>query len=337
MEKIKAAVVGVGSISQIVHLPILLGMEDVEIKAICDLDLKKANAIAQKFHIPAVYELIDNMVRKEDLDVIFICTTSLYHFPMSYLALNSGIHVFVEKPIALNSEDAGKLAVLAKKQKKHIMTGMQHRFRDDVQTLKEFIHNNELGDLFYIKAGWLKKWSRTMAVDWQTKKQYSGGGVLIDLGIQLLDLAMYITGMPEIHSVRLYDYKLNPGIKVEDAALALIRTESNVIITLEMGWRMHLEKDLVYANFFGNKGAAYLNPLRINKELHGNLVNVTPMSSESSIERYKSAYEKEIRHFFDVIQGKETNQSSAEDSVQIMRIIEALYKSSNTGDDVRIG
>ncbi len=337
MDKIKVGVVGAGTISQIVHLPVLNSMEEVEISAICDMDGAKASAVAQKFGITGVYEQIENMIKKEEMDVVHICTTSLYHFPMSYLALNSGLHVFVEKPIALESRDALKLAELAKKQKKEITVGMQHRFRDDVSVLKDFIKNDELGEVFYIKAGWLKKWSRQMVADWQTKKEYSGGGVLIDLGIQLLDLSLFLLSMPDIKSVRMFDYYLNPGIDVEDAALAIINTIQNTTITLEVGWRMHLEKDGIYTNFFGKKGSAYLNPLRINKELHGNLVNVTPMMAEGgSSERYKKAYEKEIRHFYQVINGKGTNGSSAEDAQKVMRIIEALYESARTGEDVQL-
>jgi predicted dehydrogenase len=142
--------------------------------------------------------------------------------------------------------------------------------------------------------------------------------------------------MPAVESVRLFDYTLNPGIQVEDAALAIIRLTNDVVITLEMGWRMHLEKDIIYTNFFGQKGAAYLNPLRINKELHENLVNVTPMISEKGSDRYLKAYDKEISHFYKVIQGKEQNLSPAGDAHQIMSIIEALYESSRTGKEIYI-
>jgi predicted dehydrogenase len=337
MDKLKVAVVGVGSIAQVVHVPILKNMEDVELVAICDVDEAKVNILTEKFEIPRGYFLIDNLIKEEKLDAIFICTTNLYHYPMSYLALSNGIDVFVEKPIALNSHEAEKLYKLAEEKNLTAMVGMQNRFRDDVLTLKEFIEKDELGEIFYIKAGWLKKWMRSPAQSWLESKDYAGGGVLIDLGSQLIDLALYLTGLPKIKKVRLLDYKLNPDIKVEEAALAVIETESHMSITVEISWRMHLENDMIYTHLFGKKGAAYLNPLRINKELHGNLVNVTPVVVESKAERYKKSYKNEINHFIEVVKGEEKNQSSAKDAFYIMKIIDALYESGKRGQEVSIG
>lgn len=336
MEKLKVAVVGGGSIAQIVHLPVLNKLENVEIAAICDIDKNKVNVLSQKYNIPNWYYDIEDLIKNETLDAIHICTTNLYHFPMSYLALKKGIHVFVEKPIANNAEDAAKLVTIAKEKKLNILVGMQNRFRDDVQTLREFIEKDELGEIYYIKAGWLKKWSKKGIQNWQNNPDYAGGGVLIDIGSQLLDLALYLTGMPKIRSVRMYDYTVNPDAEVEEAALAVIETETHASITIEMSWRMHMENDMVYTNIFGKKGSAYLNPLRVHKELHGNLVNLTPMLGQKPSDRYKKAYEAEIKHFYRVIHGDEDNISSAKDAVYLMRIIDALYKSARDKKEIQL-
>lgn len=330
MNPFKVGIVGVGSIAQIVHIPILEKMDDVELVAICDIDKAKVNRLVEKFNIPRWYSMIDNMVQNEELDALHICTTSLYHFPMTYMALQGGFHVYVEKPIALNADDAQKIVQLAKEKNRTVMVGMQNRFRDDVQILKEFIQKDELGEIYYIKTGWLKKWSKFPVPDWHTKRNYAGGGVLIDIGSQLLDLALFLTALPKIRSVRLYDYKSNSQMEVEDAALAIIETETHMTITIEISWRMHMDRDVIYTNIFGKKGSAYLNPLSINKELHGNLVNVTPLVTEQGSDRFKKAYEAEINHFYRVIQGQEENQSSAEDALYIMRIIDALYRSAQS-------
>lgn len=336
MDKLKVALVGAGSIAQIVHLPILQSIEDVEIVAICDVDEAKITPLLDKFGIPHGYAQVDNLVQKEKLDAVHICTTNHYHYPMAYLALRNNIHVFVEKPIALNAKDAQKLDQLARKNKLEVMVGMQNRFRDDVRVLKEFIAKGELGDIYYIKSGWLKRWTRNPVSSWQTKKDQSGGGVLLDLGSQLIDLALFLTGMPKIKSVRLYDYTINPEMEVEDSALAVIQTERGATITIEISWRMHIEKEMLYTNIFGSKGAAYLDPLRINAEMHGNLVNVTPFTSVNSAERFTESYRNEIQHFIKVIRGEETNQSSSADAVRLMRIIDALYESALTKQQVEL-
>lgn len=338
MKKIKVAVVGVGSIAQIVHLPLLKKMENIELVAVCDIDTAKITSIVDKFDIPRWYYVLDEMLKNEPLDAVFICTTSHHHYAMAYLCLNNGKHLFVEKPLALNYNDARKLAELADRKKLTIMVGMQNRFRDDVLTVNDFIKNDELGDIYYIKTGWLKKWSRSFTQGWMSKKDYSGGGVLIDLGSQLIDLALYLTALPKIKSVRMYDFTLSPGLDVEDAALAVIETQTGLTITIEVSWRMHLENDMIYTHIFGKKGSAYLNPLRIHKEMHGNLVNVTPMMTgqASRTDRYKQAYENELNHFVRVLEGREENRSSAADAAYVIRVLEALYESAHSGKEVRL-
>jgi len=337
MEKIKTALIGVGSVAQIIHLPILNKIEDAQMAALCDVDEAKVTKLMERYGIDHGYGQLDRMLQAEKVDALLICTTSHYHYPMTYLALKNGVHVFVEKPIALTAPDAKKLADLARAEKLTLMVGMQNRFRDDVIILKEFMDNAELGEIFYIKAGWLKKWSHLPMPSWQKKKEFSGGGVLIDMGSQLIDLALFLNNMPKIKAVRLYDYKLAENVEVEDAALAVIETVAGFTITIEVSWRMHLENDMIYTHIFGKKGAAYLNPLRINKELHGNLVNVTPLTGNmSSAERFKNAYRNELQHFFRVIRNEEENRSSAKDAWQVMRILDALYESGRSGRQVEI-
>ena len=99
---------------------------------------------------------------------------------------------------------------------------------------------------------------------------------------------------------------------------------------------MHLEKDTVYTNIFGKNGAAKLNPLRIYKEMHGNLVNVSPLDQHSKIDQYRKAYSKELRHFVKVVKGEEENMSSAYDALKVMQIIDALYESASRGEEIEI-
>ncbi len=327
MEKLKVAVVGLGKIAQIAHLPSLKKMDDVEIVAVCDVDEKKMSGLLSKFKIPKWYNVFDEMLAKEKIDALHICTTNHYHYPMALMAIKQGIPVLIEKPIALNAADAERIAELAAKKNVPVVVGMHNRFRDDVQLLKEFLAERELGELFYLKAGWLKKWSKENLLTWETKKQYSGGGVLMDLGIQLIDMALYLLDHPQIRSARLFAYNIKPGLEVEDSALAVLETTSGISMTVEVSWNLHLDHDIQYQHLFGKNGSAYLNPLRIQKDLHGNLVTVTPIASEKTRDRYLRAYEQEVRHFIDVVKGEAKNISPAEDAVETMTVIDALYQS----------
>ena len=336
MDKLKIAVVGAGSIAQVAHLPNWSKMEGVELVSICDVDKGKVNTLTEKFNIPRWYFVLDEMLRQEKPDALHICTPSLHHFPMAQLALSKGVNVLVEKPIALNAKDARKLNEYAVKNGLTLMVGMHNRFRDDVQILRNFLAQNELGEVFYIKAGWLKRWEKHELPGWHSEKKLAGGGVLMDLGLQLMDLAFFITNFPQLKKVRLYDYHLDPEMDVEDAALAVIETKSGQTITIEISWKMHLEKDTMYTHIFGKNGAAKLNPLRIHKEMHNNLVNVSPFHQTSKVDQFKKAYSRELKHFVKVLRGEEQNMSSGEDAFRIMIILDALYESAKRGEEVII-
>jgi predicted dehydrogenase len=336
MDKVRVAMVGAGGISQVVRIPILKKMEDVDLVAICDIDESKASLIADKFSIKSVYDDIEYLLKQEKLDGIFICTPNNMHYPMALAVLQQGIPALIEKPVALNATQAKKIAKKAADSKTKVLVGMNNRFRSDAMILKNFLEQNELGKPFYVKTGWLKKWNRQPYQSWLYDVKISGGGVIMDLGIQLIDLVLWLLGKPQIKTIRAYFNTAAPEGKAEDSALVIIETANQVVITLEVAWRMHMEKDIIYTNVFGRKGSALLNPLRLYKDMHGNLVNVTPVLDEANVDLYMNAFEKEIRNFIDVIKGAAEPVTPMEDGVYIMEVMDALYQSGRQGKLVEI-
>jgi predicted dehydrogenase len=336
MNKVKIALAGIGGISQIVRIPTLIKMEDVELVAICDLDEAKMSFIADKYDIPRVYFDYQELLNKEDLDGVFVCTPNNMHYPMALASMELGVPTLVEKPLALNLHQAKRIAEKSRKTGTTLMIGMNNRFRDDAMVLKEFIDNNEIGEPYYLKTGWLRHWSRPQLQTWLTDLNISGGGVLMDMGIQLVDLALWLLNKPKIKNVRGYTYDIFEHGNVEDSALATIQTETDVVITIEVAWRMHLEKDMIYTNVFGRGGGAMMNPLRLYKEMHGKLVNVTPIDFESTIDVFKRSFEKEMQNFIKVIKGEEKPVTPVEDGVYLLEILDAIYISAKSGKQVEI-
>ena len=334
MEKLKLGLVGAGGISQIVRIPALKKIENVDLVAVCDVDDAKVSFIADKFDIKNVYFDFQNLLQKEDLDGLFICTPNNLHYPMALAALNHGVPTLVEKPITMNEQQAHKLATKSRETGVPLVIGMNNRFRKDASILKEFLDNNELGEPFYIKTGWLRQWNRHPHQNWLSDKKLSGGGVMMDIGIQLVDLALWLIGNPPVKNVRAHMYNLSSAGDVEDAAMAILQTKDDAVISVEVSWRLPLEKDISYTNVFGRQGSAFMNPLRLFKELHGNLVNVTPVYSEQGVDIFKSSFELEINNFIQVLQGKAKPITPVEDGVYLMRIIDAIYKSAAQGKQV---
>jgi predicted dehydrogenase len=334
MSKLKIALAGVGGISQIVRIPTLKKMEDVELVAICDLDEAKVSFIADKYDIPHAYFDFQNLLKKEELDGIFICTPNNFHYPMALASIDKGIPTLVERPVALNSDQAGRLLEKSKQKDTRLVVGMNYRFRDDAMILKEFMRKGEIGKPFYVKTGWLRHWSRPNLQHWLTDSKISGGGVIMDMGIQLIDLSLWLLGTPKVKSFRAYRYNLFMEGDVEDSALAVLQTENDEAITVEVSWKIHLEKDMNYTHVFGKEGSAFMNPLRLYKELHGKLVNVTPVDIESNVDVFKKSFHHEMRNFINVIKGEEEPVTPIEDGVYIMKIIDAIYQSAENGQQV---
>ncbi|MCK6541937.1 Gfo/Idh/MocA family oxidoreductase [bacterium] len=327
-EKVKLGIVGAGAISQVIHLPILSKMNDVEIVAIADSDKTKVGALAEKYHIPNVFTDFEKLLAMEEIQGVHICTPNSMHAPMAKSALSAGKHVLVEKPIALTYEESKAMVEESKKRKKILMVGMNHRFRPDAMVLKNFVKGKELGKIFYTKSGWLRRRGSWNETDWAKKKNVSGGGVFMDLGIPMLDLSIWLMDNPKVHSVfsTMYSHFQKDG--VEDSAAVMIRFENDVVLSIEVSWTLLMENDFMYSNLFGTSGGALLNPLRIHKEMHGNLVNVTPQKMEKPENNYKKSYEYELKHFVECIKNNRPSMSSGEEAMEIMRISEAIYQSA---------
>ncbi len=330
IDKAKIGIVGLGWIAQVFHLPILTKMTDVEVTCVCDRDKNRARALAEKYGIKRFYSDYAEMLATEDLHAIDICTSTDAHKDVAIASLETKRDVFVEKPIARKYEEALAIAESMKKNKRKLMVGMNHRFRPDTMMLRSFIENNELGKIFYSKAGWLRK--PASEGTWLLQKEMSGGGVFLDMGIVMLDLALWMSGYPEISRVNATNY--THKTKVEDSSIALITMKNGSTITIEVSWNFHIESELYYCNIYGEQGSGKINPLKIHKEMHGNIVNVTPVKTDTSQNALKKSYENELKHFVGSVRGIHPVISTAQEAVQRMKIVDAIYKSAAKGKEI---
>jgi predicted dehydrogenase len=334
MEKARIGIVGLGSIAQTIHLPILSKFPDVEIVAVCDLDRAKAQIVADKFNVRRYYNNFEKMLAiEQDLDGIDICTPTRLHKDLAIAALGEKNNVLIEKPLARTSIEAEEITATAKKYHRTLMVGMNNRFRPDAMILKSFIEDNALGKLFYTKAGWFKKLNAESA--WLTKKTQSGGGVVLDLGIVMLDLAFWMMGFPEVREVSATNYSHHTK-DVEDSSVVFLKMKNGSTLTIEASWSFESTSDFFYCDCFGTDGSGSLNPFRIIKRMHDNLVNVAPASIETPQSLYRKSYENELKHWIGALRGLNPIISNGEEAVQRMKIIDLIYKSAKRGKAVAI-
>lgn len=330
VKELKMGLIGLGWISQVLHLPLLTKFSDVHLTCVCDKDKSKAKALAEKYNIPRFYTDYNQMLASEELDAVDICTSTDAHEEVSIACLESKKDIFVEKPVARKYKEAVRISEAVKQNKRKLMVGMNHRFRPDAMMLRSFIENDELGNVFYVKAGWLKKPSTEAS--WLKQKSLSGGGVFLDMGIVMLDLALWMTGYPEVSRVNATNYAHRSD--VEDSSVVYITMKNGATISVEVSWSVLIEHELYYCNIYGENGSGKINPLKIHKEMHGSVVNVTPAKLDSSQNVLKKSYEAELRHFVGAVRGNHQVISTINEAEQRMKIVDAIYKSAQLGKEI---
>jgi predicted dehydrogenase len=332
-KEVRLAVVGGGHVAQIAHIPAYQNHPNVKLVAIVDEDPVIGERLMERYGFERFYEDITDMLNKEDVSAVDICTPNYLHAPMAIAALRSGRHVLCEKPLARNQAEAEKMVHTARDCDRILMVALNNRFREDVQFLKNLIEREELGSVRYVKAGWLRRSQEWKKRAWLTEKGKAGGGVLLDLGLPLMDLACWIAGLKDPIRLSCNTFGKQGGT-VEETAFAMINFPNGTCMTLEVSWNLRQPKDVSYIQIFGSQGGANLHPLRIHKELRGHLTDVTPtLTSQKNY--YKESYREEINHFIDCIMKGKSPLTRGEEALTTLKICDAMYQSATTGKEVR--
>ena len=350
MKKWKIAVIGVGGISEM-HIASYLRNPDVELYAFCDINEKRLHEMGEKYGISRLSTDKDEMLRAlPEIDAVSVCTWNSAHAPCAIAALNAGKHVLCEKPMATCAAEAQEMLDAAKKAGKLLMVGFVRRYERGSTLLRQLVSQDFFGELYYAKATYLRRNGNPGG--WFGDKSRSAGGPLIDLGVHVIDLTRYLMGNPRPVSVygatfqKLFN---RPNIitpkaynstsagpndicDVEDLASAMIRFDNGAVLQVEASFSLNLKEDTGSVQLFGTKGGARLSPeLELYSEMNGVMTNVTPVCPPES---FNLEFQEEINHFVHCFSTGEPCRSPAEDGVQIMRILDAVYESGRTGHEV---
>jgi len=333
-EKVNVGIIGLGGVAQIVHLPILRKLSNVNIAGVAELNKNRLNSIAEKYHIEKKYLRYEELLKDESIDAVIIATPTDTHRKIALDCISAGKHILVEKPIAINYAEAKEIIDAAKKYNAKVMFGMNLRFRPDAMLLKSLLNSGELGEIFYVRCGWIRKQSSDQS--WFLKREKSGGGVIIDLGIVLLDLALWIMNYKDIVSVSVQKYCTETQ-NVEDSAVGLIRMEGGSVINFEVSWSLHSDKDSLNLTAFGKNGTAHLNPLRAYRKVGTDQIDYTPSTSGGEKNLFKKSYENELKHFITSIATDSVPLiSSGEEALKRMKLLEGIYKSAELNKEISL-
>lgn len=333
MEKTRVAVIGLGSVAQLVHLPNLVKIKNAEITTLAEINRSRLNSVADKYGIKKLYIDYKQLLTDTEIDAVIIATPTHLHKQMAIDCLNAGKDVLVEKPLARNSNEGIEIIECAKKNNRKLMVGMNLRYRPDSMLIRSLIDAGEIGIPFYIKCGWIRK--QSSSEKWFTKREEAGGGVILDLGVNLVDLALWLADYPKVISVSTKNYCHNSK-NLEDTSISLIRCENSVTISIEASWSLAEEKDTFYTNLYGTKGSIGANPFKLIKVLDDEHIDLGSTFAETPTEAFKKSYLNELKSFIGAIKGLNPVFSSGEEALQLLKIAEAMYLSAEKDQEIKI-
>lgn len=344
MGKLRIGIIGAGGIASDVHIPnYLKHQEQVELIAIADVAVERAQSVAEKHAIPHAFGSYQEMLEKVELDAVSICVPNKFHAEAAITSLEAGCHVLCEKPPAMTVEEAETMEQAAIKADKFLTYGFHYRHQAEVHTAKKFVEAGELGEIYSARVQAIR---RRGIPGWGvfTNKELQGGGPLIDIGVHMLDTALYLMGYPEpavvlgkthqqignkqgVGLMGQWDYE---NFSVEDMAVGMITFQNGASLVLESAFAANVEKDeTMQVSLMGNKGGADIFPLKIYQEKLDTLIDVTPAYLPET-----NGHEQEIKHFIEsCINGKQPLSTAAQGTT-IQKIIGALYQSAETGKAV---
>ena len=334
-ESLKLGIIGAGAITQVAHLPVLRKLKGVEVVAICDTDLPKARALADRFQVRDAFSDIEELLEYEKLDAVAICTPNHLHEPHVLAALTAGVHVLVERPIALTAAGAQRILKQADRRDRILMVGMNHRYRSDVQIVRSFVQSGELGKVESVRGSWHVFRPSRAQLGWRQRRDEAGGGAMLDLGHAILDLGFWLAGGPVPVRVSASLNGADGSRGVENAGSALVICEGGVSIFLDVTWHHIGAGERFGLGLRASKGTAGISPLHVWKELHGVPTDVVPTGAISRENAFSASFRAEWAHFLAVLKG-EAKPFDNQEQLVIHRVLDAIYRSAAEGKDVSL-
>ncbi len=331
-DRTRVGLLGAGAIAQLAHLPVLAKMRGVELVALCDSDGAKARALADRFGVPDVFTDIDDLLELDTLDAVVVATPNHLHEPHVLSVLARKLPVLCERPLALSARGVERILAAATRVERIVAVANNHRFRSDVQALERFLQGGELGRVMGIRAG---AYHMGRPDGWRIRRAESGGGVFLDHGLPLLDLALWLADFPGAPAcVGAHGPRTRRG-RVEDSMLVHLECAPTLSCSFDISWSYVGEQDRWWFEVLAARGSARLAPLRVVKSLNGRPTDVSPTGAAARESVFLQSYRAELAHFVAVLHG-EAKYEAPTDQVNVMRVLEAIYRSADEGREIKL-
>jgi len=340
-DRIRVGVVGVGAIG-VWHVQTYKGDANCELVALCDRDAKWLEHAQREYDVKLGFSTFEELVACEEIDAVSVCLPTVFHAPVTVAALRHGKHVLCEKPMAANAPQAREMAAAAREAGKALMIGYNQRLGGDIQYLKRYIDEGNLGEVYFARTGWRRamgalppstahRATGSYNRNWFNEKAMAGG-VTTDLGSHVVDLAMYLMGFPKVKQVVGCAYtKFGPQsaasqgttFDADDHSVGFAKFENGASMMIEASFGCYVEKDTVFQAIYGDQGGAHREsgePLKLFSRAAGSFATVIPRLDLPST--------TPMNHFIECLVHEKTPIITPEEGVAVTEILDGIYASS---------
>jgi len=354
---LRVGVVGLG-FAGTTHLDAYRAVPGVEVVALAGKERGRLAELASSRQVPHTYEDWEDLVARDDLDVVSIGTPNHLHHPIAVAALTAGKHVLCEKPMAPSGDLAAEMVDAAVQANRVLEIAFNHRRRADVQFLRRYLDDDPLGTIYHARARWTRRTGIPGLDSWFTSKTLAGGGAMIDLGSHVLDIALHLLGEPRVTRVSAVAYnelgRSGRGgdrqagktgatghlFEVEDFASALLRLDDGHSLQLEASWAGYTnDHDDIGVDLLGDRGGVRLfvenyataGTVTLYSDIDGHRVTSRPDIPTPSV-----GHGVVVQGFVDTIRSGQWQTSHGEYGLHRSRVLDAVYESAREGREVAV-
>ncbi len=310
----------------------------VELTAIVNHKPESMAKFAEEYGIPRQYETVSALLKAGGVDALVVSTPNYLHAEQTIAALEAGVHVMVEKPMAMNAAESEKMVAASEKSGALLMVAHCWRFDTEAIWLREQIAAGRIGKIIRTKGcGVHTLWGPS---GWFAQKKFAGGGAMADMGVHALDTVRFLLGDPQPVSVYAKIGTYYGDYDVDDTGIVIVNWDNGASSYFESGWwQPHADQPNAGTQFYGQNGFASLFPTRVgtfNAQHDGLELDEGGFAPRYQHQSPREMYDEQLKYFIACIEtGKKPTPGGLEGWAN-MKVVDAAYESSKTGKVVEI-